>query len=235
MNITITFRHMDGTDAAKRFAQEKVAKLQKFLRQAMNHPPFLAGTHNTSLVADLATAFELTRQGRLRLVDGRVPEVLPGLCLEPTFDTHTYGHQHVVVDNEHDGAWVLPGDAVYTYANLEGVDGDGRYVPIGFATGSQQKCIFAMHQMMQAVGGRSSRIVPGHEVLLWARGADDVRGVNERHRHPRALPDLVSRHPEHPYALPRVNTADAVLPPGGIPSPDGAARRAHEPPRTGRG
>ena len=36
MNITITFRHMDGTDAAKRFAHEKVAKLQKFLRQAMN-------------------------------------------------------------------------------------------------------------------------------------------------------------------------------------------------------
>lgn len=35
MNITITFRHMEGTDAAKRFAQEKVSKLQKFLRQAM--------------------------------------------------------------------------------------------------------------------------------------------------------------------------------------------------------
>jgi putative sigma-54 modulation protein len=35
MNITITFRHMEGTDAAKRFAQEKVAKLQKFLRTAM--------------------------------------------------------------------------------------------------------------------------------------------------------------------------------------------------------
>lgn len=35
MNISITFRHMEGTDAAKRFAQDKVAKLQKFLRQAM--------------------------------------------------------------------------------------------------------------------------------------------------------------------------------------------------------
>lgn len=35
MNITITFRHMEGTDAAKRFAHEKVSKLQKFLRQAM--------------------------------------------------------------------------------------------------------------------------------------------------------------------------------------------------------
>jgi putative sigma-54 modulation protein len=35
MNITITFRHMVGTDAVKSYAHEKVAKLQKFLRQAM--------------------------------------------------------------------------------------------------------------------------------------------------------------------------------------------------------
>lgn len=35
MNITITFRHMDGTEAVKQYAYEKVAKLQKFLRQAM--------------------------------------------------------------------------------------------------------------------------------------------------------------------------------------------------------
>ncbi|MER5751101.1 mechanosensitive ion channel domain-containing protein [Streptomyces sp. NPDC002088] len=44
---------------------------------------------------------------------------------------------------------------------------------------------------------------------------------------------------EHPYALPRVNTADSVLPPGRRSpdgeSRDGAVRRAHEPPRTGRG
>ena len=35
MNITITFRHMDGTEAVKQYAHEKIAKLQKFLRQAM--------------------------------------------------------------------------------------------------------------------------------------------------------------------------------------------------------
>ncbi|WP_030743545.1 mechanosensitive ion channel family protein [Streptomyces sp. NRRL S-31] len=41
---------------------------------------------------------------------------------------------------------------------------------------------------------------------------------------------------EHPYALPRVNTAESVLPPHRIPSPDGATlRRAYEFPRTGRG
>jgi len=36
MNITITFRHMEGTEAAKSYAHEKTAKLQKFLRQAMS-------------------------------------------------------------------------------------------------------------------------------------------------------------------------------------------------------
>ena len=35
LNITITFRHMDGTEAVKRYAHEKVAKLQKYLRQTM--------------------------------------------------------------------------------------------------------------------------------------------------------------------------------------------------------
>ncbi len=35
MNITTTFRHMDGTEAVKTYAHDKVAKLQKFLRQAM--------------------------------------------------------------------------------------------------------------------------------------------------------------------------------------------------------
>lgn len=35
MNITTTFRQMDGSDAVKNYAQEKVGKLQKFLREAM--------------------------------------------------------------------------------------------------------------------------------------------------------------------------------------------------------
>jgi putative sigma-54 modulation protein len=35
MNISITFRQMDGTDAVRNYAHEKMAKLQKFLRQAM--------------------------------------------------------------------------------------------------------------------------------------------------------------------------------------------------------
>ena len=35
MNIAITFRHMDGSEAMKGYASEKISKLQKYLRQAM--------------------------------------------------------------------------------------------------------------------------------------------------------------------------------------------------------
>jgi putative sigma-54 modulation protein len=35
MNISITFRHMESSDAIKRHASQKLAKLQRFLRQPM--------------------------------------------------------------------------------------------------------------------------------------------------------------------------------------------------------
>jgi putative sigma-54 modulation protein len=36
MNISITFRQMDATDAVKGYATEKVSKLQKFLKQPLH-------------------------------------------------------------------------------------------------------------------------------------------------------------------------------------------------------
>jgi putative sigma-54 modulation protein len=55
MNITITFRHMAGTDAVKGYAYDKVAKLQKFLRQPMTATVTLSveGLHH---VADVNIA-----------------------------------------------------------------------------------------------------------------------------------------------------------------------------------
>ena len=35
MNITVTFRHVDTSDAIRERATEKIGKLQKFLRQPM--------------------------------------------------------------------------------------------------------------------------------------------------------------------------------------------------------
>jgi putative sigma-54 modulation protein len=35
MNISVTFRHMEGSEAVKSHAHDKLSKLQKFLRQPM--------------------------------------------------------------------------------------------------------------------------------------------------------------------------------------------------------
>ncbi|MCH0562805.1 mechanosensitive ion channel family protein [Streptomyces sp. MUM 2J] len=74
--------------------------------------------------------------------------------------------------------------------------------------------------------------------LVTAKDADDIWTVRVtvREQMIRWLSE------KHPYALPRVNTADAVLPPGAPTGPptvhkprDGVVRRPHEAPRTGRG
>jgi glyoxylase-like metal-dependent hydrolase (beta-lactamase superfamily II) len=120
-------------------------------------------------IEDLTGLLRLADQGRLRLVDGPCDDVFPGISLVPDFDTHTYGHQHVVIRNESSGVWVVPGDVMYLYANIEGIGGDGRYVPIGLAMGSQENCMLALDELMRVTGGETSRILPGHERLLWER------------------------------------------------------------------
>ncbi|MFJ9960896.1 mechanosensitive ion channel family protein [Streptomyces avermitilis] len=67
--------------------------------------------------------------------------------------------------------------------------------------------------------------------LVTAKDADDIWTVRVTVRE-----EMVRWLTEqHPYALPRVNTADAVVPPGRTSSGDRVAHRAYEPPRTGRG
>ncbi|MBC2904466.1 mechanosensitive ion channel family protein [Streptomyces cupreus] len=70
--------------------------------------------------------------------------------------------------------------------------------------------------------------------LVTAKDADDIWTVRVTVREQM----IAWLSTAHAYALPRVNTADAALPPGLTPpprSPDGSpSRRAHEPPRTSR-
>jgi putative sigma-54 modulation protein len=46
MNISITFRHMDATDAVKGYATEKVAKMQRFLRTPLKGQVTLSCQHD---------------------------------------------------------------------------------------------------------------------------------------------------------------------------------------------
>ena len=46
MNISITFRQMETTEAVKEYATEKVAKLQKFLRQPLKAQVTISCQHH---------------------------------------------------------------------------------------------------------------------------------------------------------------------------------------------
>jgi len=52
MNISITFRQMDATDAVKGYATEKIAKLQKFLKQPL-HGQVTLSTQKTLHLAEV--------------------------------------------------------------------------------------------------------------------------------------------------------------------------------------
>ncbi|MGN5382300.1 mechanosensitive ion channel family protein [Streptomyces lasalocidi] len=67
--------------------------------------------------------------------------------------------------------------------------------------------------------------------LMTAKDSDDIWAVRVAVRE-RMLTWLVA---QHPYALPRVNTSEAALPPRHLPSPDGVhLHKDREFPRTGR-
>ncbi len=122
------------------------------------------------------------KQGKLTLLT-EPTEVLPGVRAIPAHDTHTSGSQYVTVENERDGNWLLAGDNCYVYESFTGTDGDGRFVPIGLAFGSMERCMLTMEEMWQYVEGEVTRIVPFHEVRMWdhfpTRQFDDTLHVAE--------------------------------------------------------
>jgi len=123
---------------------------------------------------DIMRGVELAKEGRLTCVDGAMENVLPGIDLQPAHDSHTFGSMWVDVRNdsavESRDRWILAGDLVYDFANLEG-DGDivgvrTMYNPVGLAVGSQTNLLLATERMMKSVGYESRRIIPIHEERL---------------------------------------------------------------------
>jgi glyoxylase-like metal-dependent hydrolase (beta-lactamase superfamily II) len=101
-------------------------------------------------------------------LDGAREDVLPSIDLYPAFETHTPGSQYVVIRNdgkrESNDAWVMAGDLIYQFENLNGGnEADPYYVPVGLASGSQTNMVLAIDEMIKRVGGETRRVIPAHE------------------------------------------------------------------------
>jgi len=123
---------------------------------------------------DILRGVELATKKRLVCVDGARENVLPGIDLHPAFDSHTYGSMWVTVRNDgkakSEDTWVLAGDLVYSFDNIEGsgavVDVDQMYIPVGLAVGSQTNLVLATEEMMTQAGHEARRVIPVHEERL---------------------------------------------------------------------
>jgi N-acyl homoserine lactone hydrolase len=160
--------HMGDLDAfpdAMIYIQRR--ELESWIRAGALEKQFrwLAGG---SSARDVDALIARSRSGQVRLVDGETRDVLPGVDLLPSFDTHTWGHQHVLIRTQA-GPYVAVGDVVFAFGNLEGVDEPGVYVPIGQAIGSQEKILMVFDEIMNLIGRDAGRIIPCHDFAAYSR------------------------------------------------------------------
>jgi N-acyl homoserine lactone hydrolase len=88
-------------------------------------------------------------------------EILPGIAVFPT-PGHSPGHQSVTVETSQ-GTYVIAGDAVFVYENL---DGDPEhhlpYIPIGRFVN-----LFDMWHSIETIDQRADFVLPGHDVAVF--------------------------------------------------------------------
>lgn len=169
-DVLVTHAHFDHFGNVDDFPNARFhLQEQEFAKWAwaLTLPPQFAWLQTALNPDDIVTAARLAAEGRLHLVDGDRPEILPGIDVRAAFDSHTFGSQFIVVKNERGAApWVLAGDLVYVFENVTGFNGSGTYIPIGLAMGSQLNLLQATDSMMEIVGNDHRRIIPVHEARL---------------------------------------------------------------------
>jgi glyoxylase-like metal-dependent hydrolase (beta-lactamase superfamily II) len=175
--IFITHAHFDHMGNLEDFPNAHAFVQEREVARAiwaLSQPPRLSFVSIATDPGDVLKCVALAQQGRLTLVEGDREDVLPGIDLRAAPDTHTFGSMFVVVrnDGKRDSAdsWVLAGDLIYVYENIEG-DGsvigvEKMYVPVGVAVGSQTNLVFATDEIMKAAGGEMRRVIPVHERRL---------------------------------------------------------------------
>jgi N-acyl homoserine lactone hydrolase len=169
--VILTHNHFDHAGCAGEFRNAHIY-IQR--REITEYRTALAMPHRFEFLTRSAEPAlpelldERGRAGLATLADGEL-EVAPGIALWPAFGTHTAGSQVVSVTTGGNGRWLLAGDNVYAYENLEGLGGDGVFAPIAMTTGSAADWLRLADSMLSAVGGDTRRILPFHEARLWER------------------------------------------------------------------
>jgi glyoxylase-like metal-dependent hydrolase (beta-lactamase superfamily II) len=169
--ILLTHNHLDHSGSVPEFPNAQIYLQRREVmryQEALARPSrfeFLLRATDPTLPTEL---LERDRQLRVTYASGYLP-VTDGIELRPAFDTHTAGSQFALVENAADGRWLFAGDNVYVYENIEGLQGNGVFEPIGTATGSQWVWLDTIDRALSWVGRDSGRVIPFHDAELFRR------------------------------------------------------------------
>ena len=120
--------------------------------------------------ADFDTLDRLIGDGRVAFLDGDT-EIAPGVTCRLARDTHTFGSQWVEIATP-DGPYVVAGDCVYWYVNIE------RMWPPGYVQGNTWNLIETYRRLRALLNDDVDRIVPGHDPELFERHPSWTAGHN---------------------------------------------------------
>ncbi len=118
--------------------------------------------------ADFEILDALIADGRVAFLDGDAV-IAPGVTCRLARDTHTFGSQWVEIETS-DGPYVVAGDCVYWYANIE------RMWPPAYVQGNTWNLIETYRRLRALLGDDIGRIVPGHDPELFERHPSWVAG-----------------------------------------------------------
>jgi glyoxylase-like metal-dependent hydrolase (beta-lactamase superfamily II) len=126
----------------------------------------------SSLDIDVFKRFEKAiADGRVDFLDGDA-EIAPGLWCRLAQDTHTFGSQWLEIATA-TGPYVIAGDCVYWYANVE------RMWPPGYVQGNTWNLMQAYERLRKVVGSEHlERIIPGHDGEIFTRHRSWTSGLN---------------------------------------------------------
>jgi N-acyl homoserine lactone hydrolase len=109
--------------------------------------------------------------GKITLIDGD-REIAPGITLHIARDSHTFGSQWAEVQTP-DGPYVVAGDCIYTYTNIE------RMWPPGYLQGNPWNLLEMYERVRRIVGDDGiNRVVPGHDLQIYDRHPSCTIGEN---------------------------------------------------------
>lgn len=157
------FGNIDAFPNARFYVQRR--ELEEWLH-VLSLPPRMQYFSDSIDPDTLASCVKLATEGRLRLVDGDLIGVLPGIDLRAAHDTHTFGSMWVSVEGKDGLRYALVGDNMYSYDSVQEVADGGHIVPIGQATGSNFQQIECIAAALDETGDDVRRIIPFHDAKL---------------------------------------------------------------------